>query len=146
MSPKSQTLLLYLTLTAIQTAHSVEEYVSHFFVPLSQMSRFMHNLTGFFPIITISEPMFLFLNSTLLIFLLLIVPFLLHKKYWAMLVAGIITVIEILNGLTHIIISISIGGYFPGSISAPGLLIVGILFLKCLSRWFAIDDRSLRSK
>jgi hypothetical protein len=146
MSPKSQTLLLYLTLVAIQAAHSVEEYISNFFVPLSQMSRFTHDLTDFFPVITITGLMFLILNITLLVFFLLLVPFLFQKRYWAMLIAGIIAVVEVLNGLTHIIISIGIGGYFPGSISALGLLVVGILFFKCLGRWYAIDDRALKSK
>lgn len=114
----------------MQAAHSTEEYLTRFYDWFPVGTGYVHDVTGFFPIIAISGQTFVILNITLITFLLSVSPFVFMEKTWALKIAKIAAFVEILNGLAHISAAIYIGGHFPGSISGVGLVAVGVLLLK----------------
>ena len=121
-------LILFTALVAMQAAHSLEEYFTGFYVLLSDIISSIHENIGFFPVIRISGLTFIIINLALITFQILLVPFF-GKQRWATITAIIVAFIEIFNGLTHICATILLGGYFSGSFTATGLVIIGILFL-----------------
>lgn len=121
---------LYLALVIIQAAHSLEEYLTSLYDWFPVVTGYIHDVTGFFPIIRMNKQTFAVLNIALITFLLYTSPFVFQKKRWALKIAKITAVVETLNGITHISAALYIGGYYPGSLSAIGLLIVGILLYK----------------
>ncbi len=121
--------MFYLILGIAQAAHSVEEYLSRLTDWFPLVTGYIHNLADFFPILRMSEQTFVALNVAIITFLLSISPFVFQNKQWALKVANVVAVIEILNGLIHISPAIYLGSYYPGCISAVGLLVFGILYL-----------------
>ena len=119
---------LYLTLGIIQAIHSIEEYLTHLPNRFPIVTGYLHNVTGFFPVLRMSEQTFVVLNIALITFLLSMSPFVFQRNAWALSVAKVVAVVEILNGIAHISSAIYVWNYYPGCISAIGLLIVGILF------------------
>jgi len=75
-----------------------------------------------------SEQTFIVLNILIITFVLSVGPFVYQKKHWAQRVAKVVGVVEILNGIAHVSSAIFVWDYYPGCISAVGLLVVGVLF------------------
>jgi hypothetical protein len=121
---------LYLTLGIIQGIHSIEEYLAHLPDRFPIVTGYLHSATGFFPVLRMSDQTFVVLNILIIAFVLSVGPFVYQKKHWALTVAKEVAVIEILNGIAHISSAIFVWDYYPGCISAVGLLVVGVLFLK----------------
>ena len=119
---------LYLTLGIIQAIHSIEEYLTHLPNRFPIVTGYLHNVTGFFPVLRMSDQAFVVLNIFIITFILSIAPFIYQKKHWALRVAKVVAVVEILNGIAHISSAIFVWNYYPGCISAIGLLVVGVLF------------------
>jgi Protein of unknown function with HXXEE motif len=119
---------LYLTLGIIQAIHSIEEYLTHLQDWFPVVTSYIHNHTGFFPILRMRDQTFVALNILIITFVLSVGPFVYQKKHWALRVAEVVAVVEILNGIAHISSAIYVWNYYPGCISAIGLLVVGALF------------------
>ena len=119
---------LYLTLGIIQAIHSIEEYLTHLPNRFPIVTGYLHNLTGFFPVLRMSDQTFVVLNIVIITFILSIAPFVYQKKHWALRVAKVVAVVEILNGIAHISSAVYVWSYYPGCISAIGLMVVGVLF------------------
>ena len=119
---------LYLTLGIIQAIHSIEEYLTHLPDRFPIVTEHLHNVTGFFPVLRMSDQTFAVLNIFIVTFVLSVGPFVYQKRHWALRVAEVVAVVEILNGIAHISSAIYVWNYYSGCISAVGLLVVGILF------------------
>ncbi len=119
---------LYLTLGIIQAIHSIEEYLTHLPNRFPIVTGYLHNVTGFFPVLRMSDQAFVVLNILIITFILSVGPFVYQKKHWALRVAKVVAVVEILNGIAHISSAVFVWNYYPGCISAIGLLVVGGLF------------------
>jgi hypothetical protein len=117
-----------LALGIIQAIHSIEEYFTHLPNRFPIVTGYLHNVTGFFPVLRMRDQTFVVLNILIITFILSIAPFVYQKKYWALRIAEVVAVIEILNGIAHISSAIFVWNYYPGCISAIGLLVVGVLF------------------
>ena len=124
---------LYLTLGIIQATHSIEEYLAHLPTRFPIVTEYLHNVTGFFPVLRMSDQTFVVLNILIITSILSVGPFIYQKKYWAQRVAKVVAVVEILNGIVHVSSAIFVWDYYPGCISAIGLLVVGVLFFKSRS-------------
>ena len=119
---------LYLSLGIIQAMHSIEEYLTHLPNRFPIVTGYLHNVTGFFPVLRMSDQTFVVLNILIITSILSVGPFVYQKKPWALRVAEVVAVVEILNGIAHISSAIFVWDYYPGCISAIGLLVVGVLF------------------
>ena len=121
---------LYLTLGFIQAIHSIEEYLTDLPNRFPIVTGYLHNVTGFFPVLRMSEQTFVILNILIITFVLSVSPFVYQKKHWTLKVAKVVVVVEILNGIAHISSAIFVWNYYPGCISAIGLVVTGVLFFR----------------
>jgi hypothetical protein len=128
MMQTSKRPFLYLTLGIIQAIHSLEEYLTDLPSRFPIVTGYIHDQTGFFPILRMSEQTFVVLNILIITFVLSVGPFVYQKKRWAQRVAKVVAVVEVLNGIAHVSSAIYVWNYYPGCISAIGLLVVGVLF------------------
>lgn len=117
--------LAFLLLVLVQAAHSIEEYVTRlyeFFTP----ARFVSSLIS----IDLSVG-FLVANTALVVFGLWCwaVPV---RSDWraARGLAWFWALLELGNGIGHSVLALSSGGYFPGAVTAPLLLV--------LAAWLAV--------
>ncbi len=120
---------LYLILGIIQALHSIEEYLTHLPNRFPIVTGYLHSATGFFPVLRMSDQTFVVLNILIISFILSIAPFVYQKEHCALRVANVVAVVETLNGIAHISSAIFVWDYYPGCISAIGLLVVGVLYL-----------------
>jgi hypothetical protein len=110
--------LVFLLLILAQAAHSIEEYVTKLYEVFAP-ARFVSGL------ITNNHQLgFLIMNAALVGFGLWCwaVPV---RSDWAA-ARGLMwfwTILELLNGLNHSVLALRQGGYFPGVITAPLLLL-----------------------
>jgi hypothetical protein len=125
---QSHRAFFYSTLGIIQAIHSVEEYLTHLPNRFPVVTGYLHKVTGFFPVLRMSDQTFVVLNILIITFILSIAPFVYQKKHWALRVAKVVAVVEILNGIAHVSSAIFVWNYYPGCISGMGLLVVGVLF------------------
>lgn len=130
---------LFLILTAIQLLHSCEEILTGLHERFPIVTGKIHESISFFPIVNVSGSTFIALNVVFVTFLLLICFFVYRNRRWAWKIAKIVAIVEVINGLVHLSAAIFTGGYFPGAISGLGLMIVGFLLLRSLSK-NAIED------
>lgn len=116
----------YFIVTALLCFHLLEEY-----------------LTGFqtrFPLLfgygyAWSDAQFLSLNLAWLGILVLNGAWLLAKARLSYLLTWFIAIMGIANGLAHPLLSLQAGGYFPGLITSPLMLLAGLaLFSTCWRR------------
>jgi len=120
-------------LEIIQAIHSIEEYLTHLPSRFPIVTGYLHNVTDFFPVLRMSDQTFVVLNILIITSILSVGPFVYQKKYWAQRVAKVVALVEILNGIAHVSSAIFVWDYYPGCISAIGLLVVGVLFFKSRS-------------
>jgi hypothetical protein len=124
----------YLGLGIVQALHSMEEMYT-------QLYNFFWTATGIFqrylpivPQLKMSAQIFAILNMGFIVIILATVPFVESNRRWAIQLAWCWAVIEVLNGLFHLSGVVLFRGYVPGALSAPLLLVVGILLFIRLSR------------
>jgi len=120
---------LFLLLTLAQVLHSIEEIVYRLYdwqpgasLSLNSIFRFREN-TG------IGSNLFAEMNIVIIVLLFLLTIQLYRSKRWAVSVSLVAAFIEFLNGTAHLAGLIYFRQYFPGCISAVGLLLCALLFL-----------------
>jgi hypothetical protein len=121
---------LYLALALAQAAHSIEEMRAH----LYEFFDVIAARWPAFPMRNVPADTFAVNNLLIIAALLALVPFVQAQRRWALALAGFVAVIEVLNGLAHPAISLSLGRYMPGAFTAPLLFVLGLLFLRELWR------------
>lgn len=117
---------LYLLLGIMQAAHSAEECVTRLY---EWFPVVVSSVTGIVPSFRMSGDLFLVLNIAIVTFLLSVSPYVFQRRPWALAVARVAATVEIVNGLAHISGAVIIGGYFSGSVSGIGLVVVAALYL-----------------
>jgi hypothetical protein len=121
--------LTFGALVVVQTAHSVEEYIGHLWESFPP-ARFITGLVS-----SNLERGFVILNVLLLAFgaWCFLWPV---RRGWS--VAASLTwfwvVIEIINGIGHLLWSLREGGYTPGLVTAPVLLVLALYLAYQLRR------------
>jgi hypothetical protein len=120
---------LYLALGLIQAAHSVEEVLTGLWKNLPAVTGLLHARLPFVPVLNWSAEGFTAANLVIVALMLGLSPFVFQEHAWALKIAGVVAVIEVLNGAFHIIPAMVKGGYWPGSISAVFLLSIGLFIL-----------------
>ncbi len=121
---------LFLTLALVQILHSAEEILCRLYARLPQVTGFIHDRIGWWPRLTVTRDAFIAANAVFVAFIIVIAVFVFRRAGWARRTAFVIGILEVVNGSIHILAVIATGGYFPGSITAVGLITVGVLFLR----------------
>ena len=125
---------IYLLLGLAQASHSIEEMRTHLYDFFWTVSGILHSAFPGFPQFRMAADTFAVINMTFIALLLGTVPAVAAGKRWALTLAGVAGVIEVLNGVGHLSGAAFFGGYVPGAASAPLLLILGIFLLRELAR------------
>lgn len=120
---------LYLVLGLTQAAHSVEEVLTGLWKNLPIVTALIHDRLPFVPIMHWSAQGFAAVNLAIVALMLGLTSFVFQKHAWALKIVRVLAVIEVLNGLLHLIPAIITGGYWPGSVSAVFLLGIGLIIL-----------------
>lgn len=125
---------MYLLLGFAQTAHSIEEMRTHLYDFFWTATGLLHTYLPGFPQFRMAADTFAVINMSLIALLLGTAPFVAAGRRWALFLAGVAGVIEVLNGAGHLAGTVVFGGYVPGAASAPLLLILGFFLLRELVR------------
>jgi hypothetical protein len=120
---------LYLALGLTQAAHSVEEVLTGLWKNIPIVSGLIHSRLPFVPVLHMSVEGFAAANLVIVAVILGLSPFVFQNRPWALKIVRIAAVIEVLNGLIHIIPAVVKGGYWSGCISAVFLLGLGVFIL-----------------
>ena len=119
----------FILLGLIQALHSIEEI----YFPLDDFAGKVAITAP--PIISsfsqykMKSEIFAILNIIIIVIIFVSVPFYENKGRWALFMAWFWAIAEILNGLVHLTVAIIFAQYFPGSLSAPWLLLSGSILL-----------------
>jgi len=80
---------------------------------------------GHCPLLSLAPEFFVLLHLALLLLLAALIPSVAHGRRWALQLAKLWAIVEILNGASHMMIALIEWGYYPGVWTAPLLLIFG---------------------
>jgi len=117
----------FLALILTQAAHSTEEYFTRLYAVLAP-ARFVSGLLFGDPRIG-----FVIFNVSLVAFgLWCYLGPVRHARQSASALAWLWVVVEVLNGAVHIIWAISVGGYRPGLVTAPVLVVIALVLASAL--------------
>ncbi len=125
---------MYLLLGLAQAAHSIEEMRSGLYEFFWTMTGAVHSYVPSFPQFRMEAGTFASINMALIALVLAVVPFVRAGREWALVLAGVVALVEILNGVAHLTAAFVFRGYVPGAASAPLLLLLGIFVLRELRR------------
>ncbi len=96
------------------------------------LARFMHDFEDYvsgyyaqFPLFSLSPELFVVLHIGTFLLLLGMFPSVAHGRPWALRLARIYAIIEIMNGVGHLMIALIEWEYYPGLWTAPLLVIFG---------------------
>ncbi len=117
-----------------QSAHSMEEMGTCLYDFFWIATGWLHARVSVVPQFRMSPQRFAMINMAIIAVLLGSVPFVSGGRRWAIALAWVAAVIEILNGTGHLAGTLVFGGYVPGAATAPLLLLTGILLLTQLVR------------
>jgi hypothetical protein len=120
----------FAALTAVQFFHSIEELATGLYTWFPRVTGAMREKVDFIPQLSISRTNFAIANAVIVVFMLGISVLLFRRVPWAVRVARAVAFVEILNGIGHLMAAIIKREYFPGAVSAVGLVILGVLFLR----------------
>lgn len=120
---------LYLALGLAQAAHSVEEVLTGLWKNMPAVSGWLHARLPFVPVMHWSVEGFAAANLVIVALLLAFSPFVFQYRSWVLRIVRIVAVVEMLNGLIHIIPAVARGGYWSGCVSAVFLFGIGLLLL-----------------
>ena len=129
MNKANRFLYSFIGLVIFQIFMSMEEIIGHFPKWLKLLTGKVHLKVPFFPVIQINEQVFMFISLIIIIILFVFLAFLFLDSKWSRLLAVILGVLEVINGGLHILTSLYFMLYLPGSISAIGLIIFGLLVI-----------------
>jgi hypothetical protein len=125
---------LYLALALTQAAHSVEEVLTGLWKNMPVVSGWIHTRLSFVPVLHWSVEGFAAANLVIVALLLAFSPFVFQNRSWALRIVRVVAVIEMLNGLIHIIPAIATGGCWSGCVSAVFLFGIGLFILIKMGR------------
>ena len=80
---------------------------------------------GHYPLLSLAPEFFVLFHLALLLLLAALIPSVAHGRRWALRLAKLWAIVEILNGASHMTIALIEWGYYPGAWTAPLLLIFG---------------------
>lgn len=126
--------IIYLLLGFAQAAHSIEEMRARLYDFFWTATGVLHSTIPALPQFRMAADTFAVINMSLIALLLGTVPFVQAGRPWALFLAGVVGVIEVLNGVGHLSAAVFFGGYVPGAASAPLLLVLGFFLLRELRR------------
>jgi hypothetical protein len=124
--------ILYTCLGLAQAVHSMEEMATHLYEFFWTATGLLHQHLPVFPQFKISGELFAVLNFGWVAIYLATVLAVDKGTRWGLLFAWGWGVIEISNGLLHLGGVLIFGRYVPGAVTAPLLLVLGILLLRQL--------------
>jgi len=112
-----------------QAAHSIEEMTA-------KLYDFMWVATERLglPRMGMTATTFAVVNMAIIAFLLGVAPFVAARRSWAVGIAWVAAVIEVLNGSGHLVGTFVFSGYVPGAATAPLLIIAAVALLSALRR------------
>ena len=113
---------LYLGLGLTQAAHSIEEVLTGLWRWMPVVSGSVHERIAWVPVMQMPGMTFVVANMVIITLMLAFSPIVFLNQRRAWMLATIIAVIETINGIGHLSAALVVRGYFPGSISAVGLL------------------------
>ncbi len=125
---------LYLVLGLTQAAHSVEEVLTGLWKNLPIVTDLIHDRLQSVPVMQWSMEGFAAANMVIVALMLGFSPFVFQKHAWAVKIVRVVAVIEVLNGLLHLIPAIITGGYWSGCISAVFLFGISSFLLIKMGR------------
>lgn len=121
---------LYVTLAFLQAAHSFEEYFTRFYERIGEGSSLLHGAVGFVPVFQFSQNFFVTVNVLLITTIIALIQVVNQGGIIGRCIATLLAVIEVVNGVAHLTIAVMMRAYFPGALTAPFLLIVGVFLLR----------------
>ncbi len=100
--------------------------------PALVIAQFLHGFEDFiagfhtaFPVYSLAGEFFVLLHLGLFLLLASLIPSVAHGRRWALKLAKLFAIVEIVNGTGHLMISLVEWSYYPGAWTAPLLLIFG---------------------
>lgn len=100
--------------------------------PALVLARFLHDFEDFvsgyygqFPIFSLSPELFVVLHAAIFLLLAAMIPSVAHGRRWALRLAKVYAVIEIMSGAGHLMIGLIEWRAYPGLWTAPLLVIFG---------------------
>jgi hypothetical protein len=129
MNKANRFLYSFIGLVIFQVFMSMEEIIGHFPKWILTLTGKVHLKLALFPVVHISEEVYMFISLIVIIILFVFLAFLFLDSRWSRLLAVIIGVVEIINGGLHILTSLYFMHYLPGSVSAVGVIIFGLLVI-----------------
>ena len=124
----------FLLLGLAQALHSIEEIWFHLYDFAGKAAITAPPILAYFSSFRMKAEIFAILNIIIIVIMLVSLPFFENRHRWALRAALFWAIVEILNGLAHITIAIIFSQYFPGSLSAPLLLLSGSMLLHQLGQ------------
>jgi hypothetical protein len=129
MNKANRFLYSFIGLVIFQIFMTMEEIIGHFPKWILTLTGKVHLKLALFPVVNISEEVYLFISLIVIIILFVFLAFLFLDSRWSRLLAVIIGVLEIINGGLHILTTLYFMHYLPGSVSAVGVIIFGLLVI-----------------
>ena len=121
-------------LALAQAAHSIEEMLAGLYDFFWIATGRLHESIPSFPQMRMTPTRFAVINMGIIALLFGAVPFVRDRRAAALALAWVAAVVEILNGTGHLAGTVIFSGYVPGALTAPFLLLTGILLLRELTR------------
>lgn len=121
---------IYILLVIVQALHSSEEVILKLYSWLPGVTGMINEATGIVPQLSMSATCFLVLNLAVLAVLMILVPLVPVKHPYTLTLLKIIAIIEMINGLMHLLAVPFFLQYFPGAFTGFLLLIVAFCLLK----------------
>jgi hypothetical protein len=121
---------LYYGLALSQALHSTEEVLTGLWRWMPQVTAIWHARLGWLPVLQgMGETYFAVANLVIVTGFMALMPFVFERRAWALILAFVIAVIEIVNGFWHLVATIIFRSYFPGLVAGVGLLVFGFLYI-----------------
>ena len=121
--------VIFAALVITQIAHSIEEYMGHLWEVLPP-ARFISGLFS-----SDLSRGFLFVNLAVIVVGVLCLTGPLARAWPAARpIAWIWSLVELLNGVGHLLLAFVRGAYFPGMVTAPALIAFALLLMRDLRR------------
>lgn len=131
-APWTRLTTVYFLMGLTQAAHSMEEMSAHLYDFFWVVTGMIHSRFDAFPQFRMAPDTFAVLNMFFIALLLATVPAVRAKHPAALAFATVAAVIEIVNGIGHLTGAFVFRGYVPGALTAPFLILFGVLLLLSL--------------
>lgn len=132
-SATPKTVKLYWIVGIAQVIHSIEEMGAELYTKFGPTSEWLHAEIPFIPVFTLSADIFAILNMIMIAIMLAPLPWVEKWSHWVSTLFWTWAIVEVANGLFHVSTWLYLHYYFPGGISGPILLILGILLIQQLT-------------